>query len=418
MAENIFTTSSTGTAATAPAPETFNLSGLKDSTDWTVEPKTQTVSGQLESVLANDSPLMQQARTRAMQAMNSRGLTNSSMAVGAADSAMYDAALPIAQGNAAVYSDAAKTNAAQKNQFSMASNNQAYDLQKMGVQQDYTQANMNLQQQNELAKMGVQQGYTLQNMSVDQQNQLARMAAQQGYNLQTMTAQQINDLQKMQQQQQNNLQTMATQQGFDLAKMDAQTRNTLLTMSADQQNQLARMATAQGYSMQTLNQQQVNDLQRMAVQQQNNLQTLSTQYGFDLGRMDAQTRNTLTTMSAEQQNRMATLAAQNGYDLSKMNLQQTLDLAKLDKQTAAAIQVADIEAAYKNLTQASASASSIITKMQESLNILRANTNITDPAVRTKEIADIKTNAMEALNLIGALSGDVNLSSYISQVGL
>lgn len=373
MADNLFTSSSTGTASTTPTTETFNLSGLKDSTDWTVDPKTQTVSGQLESVISSNSPLIQQARARALQSMNSRGLTNSSMATGAADSAMYDAAMPIAQGNAAVYSDAAKTNAAQKNQFGMAANNQAYDLQKMGAQQDYN----------------------LQTMGVQQQNELTKMQTQQGYNMQTLQA----------------------QYGFDLGKMDKQAALTLQQMSADQQNQLARMATQQGFNMQTLNAQQVNDLQKLAVQQQNNLQTLSTQYGFDMAKMDAQVKNTLTTMTADQQNRMMTMAAQNGYDISKMNLQQTLDLAKLDKQTAAAIQVADIEAAYKNLTQGSASATSILNKMQDSLNLLAANKDITDPAVRDQMTADIKANAVDSLSLIGAIAGDVDLTPYLTAIG-
>lgn len=47
------------------------------------------------------SPLLTQAQTRAMQGANRRGLLNSSMAGGAAESAIIDAALPIASQDAA-----------------------------------------------------------------------------------------------------------------------------------------------------------------------------------------------------------------------------------------------------------------------------------------------------------------------------
>ena len=58
------------------------------------------VSDQIQGLIAAESPLMQQAENRAMQQMNQRGLLNSSMAVGAGQSALYDAAFPIAKADA------------------------------------------------------------------------------------------------------------------------------------------------------------------------------------------------------------------------------------------------------------------------------------------------------------------------------
>lgn len=80
-------------------------------TPFTVSPN-QTVLSQIKNVVADDSPLLQQARTRAQQTANQRGLLNSSIAISAADAAVYDAALPIAQADAAAY-DRAATNTAQ-----------------------------------------------------------------------------------------------------------------------------------------------------------------------------------------------------------------------------------------------------------------------------------------------------------------
>jgi hypothetical protein len=78
--------------------------------------KDQTVAGNIESLLAQDSPLMQQARTRANQQMASRGLINSSLAASAADSAMYDVANTIAQTDAATKAKASGYNVDQLNQ--------------------------------------------------------------------------------------------------------------------------------------------------------------------------------------------------------------------------------------------------------------------------------------------------------------
>lgn len=87
-----------------------------------------TVQGQIKGLIDQDSPLMQQAARRAAESANSRGLLNSSMAIGAGQSAVYDAALPIAQQDASTYFTANQktvdaTNAARN--FGAAANNQA-----------------------------------------------------------------------------------------------------------------------------------------------------------------------------------------------------------------------------------------------------------------------------------------------------
>jgi hypothetical protein len=60
-------------------------------------------AGRVAEITSKDSPLMQRAQGRAAQAMNARGLSNSSMAVGAAESAVIDAATPLAQTDAQLY---------------------------------------------------------------------------------------------------------------------------------------------------------------------------------------------------------------------------------------------------------------------------------------------------------------------------
>lgn len=100
----------------APNIQDYNAAQLGNPTNWNVT-GNQTVAGQVRDLIAEDSPLQQQARTRAMQDANRRGLMNSSMAVQAGQAAMYDAALPIAQADAATQARSAAWNAEQNNQF-------------------------------------------------------------------------------------------------------------------------------------------------------------------------------------------------------------------------------------------------------------------------------------------------------------
>jgi hypothetical protein len=80
-----------------------------------VDAAKETTSGQLQTILQKDSPLMQLARTQATQGMAQRGLINSSMNQGAGVAAMLEKATPIAASDAATYSNRAMTNQAAVN---------------------------------------------------------------------------------------------------------------------------------------------------------------------------------------------------------------------------------------------------------------------------------------------------------------
>lgn len=85
----------TGLAASAAAPAQAPSYAVP-----AANPKVETTAGQLNSLLGQDNPLMQRARTLALEQMNQRGLVNSSMAVGAAQGAVMDRLTPIAQQDA------------------------------------------------------------------------------------------------------------------------------------------------------------------------------------------------------------------------------------------------------------------------------------------------------------------------------
>lgn len=236
------------------APETgINLSRLQDTTKWDVAPD-QTVFAQLQKVLASDSPLMQMARTRAMQDASSRGLLNSSMAGTAGEAALYDAAMPIATADAGTYAGAAQFNAGASNDF--ARDNNAFTRE--AFMAEYNLA------ANEWAKRQDQQR-TLDAMSIDQQYMLDRDAIQNGYQSardaiangwqieRDATTQQYT-LQRDSQQNQYTLERDAIQNGYqqastsqDQANVDADRRfnalSNLTSLKTDFQTQLMNIGT-------------------------------------------------------------------------------------------------------------------------------------------------------------------------------
>lgn len=106
----------------SPSAVTYQASTLGTPTQFTVSPE-QTVAGQLRNLYDPNNPLIQQAQSQAMERANAAGLLNSSMAAGAATSAAYQAALPVAQQDANTYNTAMGTNVASANTFAVDNQN-------------------------------------------------------------------------------------------------------------------------------------------------------------------------------------------------------------------------------------------------------------------------------------------------------
>lgn len=321
------------------APQTYTAQTTQ------VNVPTETMQGQLSSILSKNSPLMEQARTSATQQMAQRGLINSSMAAGAGTAAMIERALPIAQQDAQTYANRTLVNqdaVNQQNQFNVGQTNdiykfgqgiaaqyglqtaqQANDLAKMAVQQGYNLNNMGVAQQYDLAKMGTAQQYDLAKMEAAQRDDLIKMAAQQGYNLQNMGVAQQNELARMDVNQRYDLIKLATQQGYNLE-----------SMSAAQLNELARMQLAQRFNLQTLDAQAQAELDKMSVGQQYNLLNMATQQGYNLQTLNAQQVNELQRMATQQQYSMQQLSSQQYFqeriaalEQSGLDFRQARDLA-------------------------------------------------------------------------------------------
>lgn len=130
-AEPAQATTQTATAATADAATAAAATRAVDDNEL--------MSNQVNKVIAQDSPLMQQAATSAKKAANRSGLLNSSMAVQAGQAAVMDRAMPIAQYDAGV-----NTNVLDKNQ----ANTQQTNIFNAGQEQDVSKFNATNQQQN------------------------------------------------------------------------------------------------------------------------------------------------------------------------------------------------------------------------------------------------------------------------------
>lgn len=160
-------------AATGVA--TYKPTEVQDPSEWTVEPD-QTVAGQLNTIVDPNNPLMVKAKARAQQQSADRGLINSSIAATAGESAMLDAAMPIAQADAAARAKAAGYNVDIKNQTNVTNANAQNSADQFNTGQMNQQALQKAQQESSKVLQQMQQD---SNMAVEKMQQDSNMAVQQ-----------------------------------------------------------------------------------------------------------------------------------------------------------------------------------------------------------------------------------------------
>lgn len=130
-----------GQAAPQPASGTDGLSTR------TIDPATETVRGQISSLLAEDSQVLQQARAEGMRTAFDRGLGNSSIAASAGADALIRAATGIGTTDSGYYNEAANYNVAAKNQLFMYDRDQANQFKKLEMQYGSEAASRMMQMQ-------------------------------------------------------------------------------------------------------------------------------------------------------------------------------------------------------------------------------------------------------------------------------
>lgn len=134
----------------------------------------QTVSSQITGLIAQNSPLEQQAQAQAAQASNAKGLLNSSMAVGSGESAVLNTALPIAEQDAQTNANAATFNANAANTTSQFNAGAANTAAEQNTQATNTQTLANQQSLNTAGQVNTTQANALQSQEIQQQGTVAQ----------------------------------------------------------------------------------------------------------------------------------------------------------------------------------------------------------------------------------------------------
>lgn len=161
----------------------------------------ETMQGQLQQILSDDNPLLQRARARAAAGMQSRGLSNSTMAIGASEGAMYDVAMPIAQQDASTYAQAGLANQQVGNQtqqfnatqFNEGSMFNAGETNKFGIMREQERGAMerlNVQESGQDRRQLVQEKGAMDRLNISEAGQTLRSREQ---NQTTLTATKMNN---------------------------------------------------------------------------------------------------------------------------------------------------------------------------------------------------------------------------------
>jgi hypothetical protein len=195
-----------GGAPGAPGTGSMAPTGFQS---WQVTPE-QTVEQRAANLIQQDSPLMQQARGRAMQQMNERGLINSSLAQQASMEAVLGRAEGIAGADAATFARAGEFNTGQANAWNLAQQELSQDRYKFdrNLDQDMQKFGMDLEFRNrqlaqsgsEFAKeltmrqdqFGQELAYKYATLQADADNRLALMEAENRYQAQLENDQAFN----------------------------------------------------------------------------------------------------------------------------------------------------------------------------------------------------------------------------------
>jgi len=355
----------------------------------TVDAPTQTVAGQVNKIVGEDSPLLQLERTKAKQAYNARGLVNSSMGVQAGEMATLNAALPIAQSDAGIYNDTENRNMDTINRASEfnvgAGNTEA--LQRLAGEQNLTQIGAQGEQQR--LNIGAQGAQNL--TEIGAQGTQQRLTAAQ-------TAQAQSRLQAEQGEIQKQLQTA-----------DAATKERLLVRSGEIEREQQILRGGQATELQTLQGQQQTALQTLQGQQTTALETQRGQIQQQLLTAEGAQKTALM----EQQARIERdLTAQK--ILAETNLQElrgTQALAEQGLRGTQALAVAQVEATYKGLMQANDSAARSFTQISAAITEILINPNMdqtqkqsqVDKQVQLLEVAMAVYGGAAGVDLVGLL---------------
>lgn len=205
---------------------------------------SETASGQLKTLLDEQSPLLQSARTRAQEFATSRGLQNSTMAAQSGEKALIDSALPIAQFDATANFNRTNANLGAINQFG---------LQEAGIQGQLRVGDQSYQNQSSL--LSQETAARVQLLTQEGQQRLQEISAQTDASAR---------LQQMDQDFRLLQQDRAA--GYDLQLEDRRFQNSQALMIAEYGQRLGLSQAEQLQQIERMNLQHAQTLEQIAAQ--------------------------------------------------------------------------------------------------------------------------------------------------------
>lgn len=227
-----------------------------------INPDTETVQGQLSSILKSDNPILASARGGALRTATSRGLRNSTLAAQAGEQAVINTALPIASQDAATYNQQGQVNQGYQNQFALTDKNLAgsKELQASSIEGQSRLQSENIEGQSRLQAESIAGSKQLEQMRIDATNALSSQQFDQ------------------------QLQINAQQQGFSKELMEAQA-------------QLNSQARAEDFQNNLFIQQKAAEIQKMLSEQTFTQQQAMSVLGFEHQKTLTEIQNKFTTLT-------------------------------------------------------------------------------------------------------------------------
>lgn len=164
-----------GGLITTPA---YSVATQEGAQDQTMQAATRQVDPnelsqtQLANITASGSPLMQRAAALGNMTAQKRGLLNSSMAAGAAQNAVIEAAQPFALQDAQAYGKVLSANQEAQQQANQLNTQQAYERDKLNTAAMNRAQEIGVENAFDLTKM--REEYGLRNAQLQLQNQIAK----------------------------------------------------------------------------------------------------------------------------------------------------------------------------------------------------------------------------------------------------
>lgn len=180
-------TAPTASTSTAATPGLLSYTGaatglgtLNNASAITRNVDNNELSGnQLSSLLDEDSPYLQAARTQALQQANRSGLLNTSMAAGAGSMAAIQAAAPFAQQQAQAFQNVLNTNQNNQQQVNLTNASAANNMSQFNAGQTQQNNQFNANNQLQANTQNIANAMTTNQFNANAANQQSQFNAQQ-----------------------------------------------------------------------------------------------------------------------------------------------------------------------------------------------------------------------------------------------